>query len=89
MADTIDDEPADGTALYWPETGWNFARLAIRDDAAALDYAKTVEGYTPEHRWWAPNSNDGPITWADLEDQISDSILDAIELRRRESSNVV
>lgn len=51
-------EPPNGTALYWPKDRGLFARLVIRDDAAA-----EATDQEPGAHWFAPNSQDTGITW--------------------------
>lgn len=65
----IPAEPPDGTALYWPETAEEYARLMVRDDAAAR-----ATDLGPDHaRWWAPNSFDIPLTWQQVCEVLSRS----------------
>jgi hypothetical protein len=66
---TTTAEPADRTALYWPERKDRCARLVIRDDrAAALD----PSDHPADAHWWAPNTDDGSATWEDLQSMMGE-----------------
>jgi hypothetical protein len=65
----ITTEPADRTALYWPERKDRCARLVIRDDRAAeLD----PSDHPADAHWWAPNTDDGSATWEDLQSMMGE-----------------
>ncbi len=72
-------EPPNLTVLYWPETEDDIARLAIRDDETGAKY-----GDRPEYRWFRPNNDADPWTWADLLTAIDEyglSLDSAIQLK--------
>lgn len=60
-------EPPDRTGLYWPETAEFFAALVVRDDQGAVAYGAAIAADAePEARWWAPNLEAAPMTWAEV-----------------------
>lgn len=70
-ASTIPDEPADRTAIYWPEGTNTWARVLIRDDFAASALRRSEHPDLPlDATWFMPNAtlerDQTPGSWAEV-----------------------
>jgi hypothetical protein len=79
MTGTIPPEPADRTALYWPETADEIGTLLVlRDDKAAAAFVDE-----PTVHWHSPNTTDPWLTWPqvlEILDELDLDLADALPL---------
>jgi hypothetical protein len=75
---TTPPEPADQTALYWPETAtYTPAVLILRDDTAAAE----IVAHATLARWCQPNTPDW-LTWPQILEMLDDLELDLADAIR-------